>query len=43
MQDLVEINSMITQLERALASAQGAQPAKVHNFAVANFNHEENP
>ena len=42
-QDLTEINSMITQLERELASSKGAQPAKVHNFAVANFDHESNP
>jgi phenylacetate-coenzyme A ligase PaaK-like adenylate-forming protein len=42
-QDLTDINATIQMLERQLASAQGAQPAKVHNFAVANFNHEDNP
>ncbi len=42
-QDLTEINTMINKLERQLASATGAQPAKVHNFAVANFNNTGNP
>lgn len=42
-QNLLEINSTIDKLERQLASSKGVQPAKVHNFAVANFDHEENP
>lgn len=41
-QNLTEINSVINLLERQLAEANSVNK-KVHNFAVANFNHESNP
>lgn len=41
-QDLSEINDMISLLERQLAEANSISK-KVHNFALANFDHTENP
>jgi hypothetical protein len=40
--DLSEINETISRLERELMGANNANQG-VHNFAVANLNHDKNP